>query len=487
MNARAALPAPGRIPRRVRKRGERGAAMITVMLVGVVLSSVVAVSVSNALSDLNRAASQLRRTTALQAAEAGIADYLAKLAEDHAYFAHYVHPAESTRTSGATVLGAGSAWTGGATWTYPASPNAWRSLPTVAGSNNGYEYNVQITPPTVASPSVRIVATGRKKNATREMRRLEVEVRPSSIADYVMLTNQSISYGSAATTRGKIYAGFNNAGVGQSVNHAGNAYASVYAEGAVRNTSLGLSNMAASQLHDGAREYDSTSSPSIRSGLPSPILFSTFVNSIADVRSAAAVAPGLLLDDAATHAWRLTFNADATVTVTRCTRSGTSNLAAVAPTCNTATQTTVPVPSNGAIYVEQSVMVRGVVDGQVTVFSNNDVVVGEDVSYELPGDDVLGLIAQNYLYIAQWATTNLNLSAAIIARSGGYQSWSNDGSHGTYTHNGAVATNLGGAMSMFTTRNYLYDSNLLFLQPPYWPGVGDAYVIVGYRELVPPA
>jgi len=35
----------------------------------------------------------------------------------------------------------------------------------------------------------------------------------------------------------------------------------------------------------------------------------------------------------------------------------------------------------------------------------------------------------------------------------------------------------------FNTRNYNYDANLLFVQPPYWPSLGNAFTILVQRQL----
>jgi hypothetical protein len=37
--------------------------------------------------------------------------------------------------------------------------------------------------------------------------------------------------------------------------------------------------------------------------------------------------------------------------------------------------------------------------------------------------------------------------------------------------------------AIFSRRNYNYDPNLLSVQPPYWPSLGNAFVIVVQREL----
>ena len=50
---------------------------------------------------------------------------------------------------------------------------------------------------------------------------------------------------------------------------------------------------------------------------------------------------------------------------------------------------------------------------------------------------------------------------------------------------GSTATNGGGSMSMFTRRNYNSDTNLLYLQPPWFPTVEDAYTVVLSREVKP--
>jgi type II secretory pathway pseudopilin PulG len=454
---------------RLQQRDNSGMAMIIVTMVGMILMSVIAVSTSNSLNDLNNAARQSRRSSAFQAAEAGLDDYISKLTEDHSYYLHYVHPAESTRVSGATTVAGGSAWSGLATWTYPTHNQTWRSL------SNGFLYNLEITPPTIGSPNITIVVTGKAPN-TNERRRLEAIVRTGSIADFQMVANRDIGFGSTATTTGKIYAGIDEFGVAHNVDHLGNAWASVFAEGDV--TSL-----SGTRLHSPAKMYDKNTSPTIRSAVQSPIIFNTFTESMVDVKTAAGVS-GLLLDDSTVHGWRLQFTAAGTIVVNKCTRVGTYNLAQSAPTC--VAFSTVPVPANGAIYVGQTAIVEGVVDGQVTVVSNADIVIGNNTSYELAGNDVLGLIAKNNVYVAQWSPNTLSINAALIAQTGEWRSWTfSNVKTGTFTHLGAAATNLGGGMSMFTTRVYTYDNNLLFLQPPFFPILEESYTLLDFRELNP--
>ena len=455
------------IAARWRDRQDQGMALILVTLVGSVLMSVVAISASNATKDLDRATSEERRSAAFQAAEAGVDDYISKLTEDHSYHLRFVHPAESTRVSGATTTVGGQSWNGSLTWTYPSHNLTWRVLP------NGYSYNIEVTPPTAGSPNITLVVVG-KAPTTAELRKLEVVVRTGSIADFQMIANADISYGSTATTNGKIYAGIDSSNVAHSIAHAGNAYAGLYAEGSV-------TGMVASRLHSPAQTYGATTNPSIRTAVQSPIVFNNFTDSVIQLKAAAGTG-GVLLDLSTVNAWRLQFTAAGTIVIAKCTKSGGSAVESVLPAC--VTFQTVNVPTNGAVYVEQTAIVEGVIDGQVTVVSNGNVVIGNDITYETSGNDVLGLMARTDVVMAGWSQNSLSIRAAVIAQAGQYRSDSSaQTKSGTFTHNGATATNLGGYMSQFATRIYDYDATLLYLQPPFFPVLEESYTVLAFREL----
>jgi hypothetical protein len=151
------------------------------------------------------------------------------------------------------------------------------------------------------------------------------------------------------------------------------------------------------------------------------------------------------------------------------------------PTCGT--PTTYNVPVNGAVYVGQSAIISGQVNGRVTVVSNNNIIIGNNISYVTSGDDVLGLVANNNVEVAQYVPSTLNWNAATIAENGQFYSYSNDGSHSTMTFTGSTATKNGGSMGLFQTRNYNYDNTLLYLQPPWFPRVGDPYSILLERQV----
>ena len=51
------------------------------------------------------------------------------------------------------------------------------------------------------------------------------------------------------------------------------------------------------------------------------------------------------------------------------------------------------------------------------------------------------------------------------------------------TFTGSTATYGGGSMGLFNSRVYQYDSTLVYLPPPWFPTIQDAYTVVLSREV----
>jgi hypothetical protein len=98
--------------------------------------------------------------------------------------------------------------------------------------------------------------------------------------------------------------------------------------------------------------------------------------------------------------------------------------------------------------------------------------------------------------VAQWVPTVFSWRAATIAQSGTWRSYGFDPQTGTNeadylgnfrltsaTFTGSTATYGGGSMGLFNTRVYQYDSTLIYLPPPWFPTIQDAYTIVLSREV----
>jgi hypothetical protein len=469
-------------------RDESGQTMMLVVF-AIALASTLAVGLTDLVtSEAQSSGLAASSGAAYQAAEAGIDSYASKLLDDHLYFLHYVGDGESTRVSGSLMTSEGSAWTGNITWSYPFGQDNWKVL------GNGYAYNLEITAPSgAATPvqqSIQILSTGCRwdssqnecGSAANDVRRsIQTLLLPSSVANFQMIANKAITYGSAATTNGKIYST-------GTITHSGTASGNIYSE-------IGVSGGV--NLVGGATIYTPSSSPTIRSVLPNPIDFSTFLTSITDIKGAAD-AGGRDLDvllGGSPSAYKVVFNSDGTFSAAACAKVGSSDVSEIAPTCGAAQ--TFTVPSNGAIYANETVIIGGTgsaastVNGRVTVTSNNNIVIGNNISYQAGTNSVLGLVALNNMIVAYWGPNNLSWTAATIATTG---QWTDTcgmfsyqcGTHGSMVFTGSTATNNGGSMSMFSSREYDYDPNLLWLLPPWFPTVDKPYTVLMQREITPP-
>jgi hypothetical protein len=458
-----------RLARRLPDRADdTGGAIILVLVLGTLLLSFASIIVQRTGNEARQSSQAAEYSAALHAAEAGVNDYIAKVTEDHLYYGHLVHPAEDqrTRTIGG-VVAPGQTWPGDPTWTYaPADRRqTWR---TVGSAGSDYEYNLAVSPPGGTTAAITVTATGRKRSNPKLTRSIEVQFQGTSVADFQMLSNASVSYGAVASTNGKVYSLAD-------VDHDGTANAGVYAEGDI--TGSGTFN---------DQRCDGNGTPGgcfIRDAIKTPVSFSSFAGSLTEVQRASQSVSGggiYLPTTSGVDAWRLTLNAGGTIGIEKCTGS---NVASTTPTCTA--YLTRNVPSIGAVYATQAVIVRGTLKGRVTIVSNDNIVIADNISYTNGQQDVLGLIAERNIYIAQYVPNTITWRAAVIARTGAYKLWDCNGStkNGTYTHVGAVATYGGGCMSAFTTRVYTYDDNLKFLQPPFFPVLEEAYRILRFREV----
>ena len=453
-------------------RQEDGIALVLVVLLVALLAGLSATLISQVTSESGRSATAVSRQAAFEAAEAGVDDYISKLIDDHLFYVHYVAKGESTRQppSGSSVTTSPNtgpsvvpnAWPYALTWTYPSGKDQWRQL------TNGYEYNLQITPPSAGSNSVGIVATGRPIGSTKisDRRVVQVFARPSSLTDFYRVVDGDVAWGSGASTYGKIYANGN-------VTHDGTAYANIYATGSISGSV---------SMQNGSQKYTPSTTPNLASQIKNPIVFSSFLTSLSDI-SRAAQQSGVYLNSAGITAWKLVFSNAGTFTAQSCT---SANVATNVPTCGSAT--TYNVPSNGAVYSPQDIIVSGNVVGRVTVASNGNIIVGGNIAPVTSGTDVLGLDAYNDVIVAGYVPSpTFSWTAAVLAQTGTWESDPSSPSHGSSSvmnFTGMAATSDGGSFSgMFNTRNYMYDSTLLYLSPPWFPVLDSLYEINLFREL----
>jgi Tfp pilus assembly protein PilX len=454
-------------------RDESGIALVYVLLVMMVMSSIAFVTLVSIEHEQKSSYTQTQRQTAYQAAEAGIDDYMAKLKDDPQYYLHWIHPAESVRRSsgGVTVPvaydGSGNpiqqAWAYTNVWTYPSGKSFVRkaSSSTVP---SGYEYNIQVTPPTLADPTLKIVSTGRKAGDTntKDYRVVQQVLTPNSITRFYRIVNGNIGFGSTTTTQGMVWSNGN-------ITHDGIAQANLYATGSITGSVT---------MQNGATKNASQSPP---------INFSSFLASLTDISRAASVnSPSTYFDDPTRDAWKLVFNTNGTYTAQACDKNSGNAVAKVLPTTNCTSVQTYTVPTNGAIYTPQDVIVSGTVTGRVTVASSSNIILGGALNPTTPGTDVIGLDAQVDLIIAAYTPSTLSWNASVLAQTGTWHTYeSGTNSHSSMTFAGSSTTDDGGDMTMFASRTYGYDNNLVFLQPPWFPSLVKPWTTTLFRELPP--
>ena len=477
---------------------ERGSALITTIALTGILALLVLVSLSLARSSTSQTANEARADIATQAADAGVNRYISRLVEDPRYYDHWVDMAEDPRVApNGAVYPPGSAWTPGVTWTYQAGPpKTWTPLQDARYGTASY--SLRIAPPVSNSDLVTVQSTAQagRGRAMPLTRSIQSQIRPSSIADFQMVSNATIRYGSTATTTGKLYSA-------QGIIHQGVAKAPAYAQRYVcsnGNASCSSSSRPGAVYQAGA--YDSTTRPAFRDKFPTPIDFNQFTQTRLDIKDAAKTSL-TYFNNSGANAWEVQFLADGRVRIWRVTNTSDPGLQVGTLEC----WQTINVPANGAMYFEQPVIVSdgstkrdtcnpssvgprvSTVKGNVTIATSSNVYVGGNIAYASTGDNVLGLIAADEVIIAKYTPRDLVWRAASLAQSGKWRTYQdqNDNAHDSMLYIGSQTTADGGYASMFDEREYRYDDTLQRLRPKFYPILEGSWETFYWREVLPPS
>jgi hypothetical protein len=199
------------------------------------------------------------------------------------------------------------------------------------------------------------------------------------------------------------------------------------------------------------------------------------------------------------------------------------------------------LPSNGVIYVQNvpaansdpnhsscsgsacygDVNISGTLKGQLTIASEDDIVITGNVKYSSypGGSDVLGLVADNDVAVAHASGANiaddLTIDAAIMSLNHSFyvQNWSTGGNNAcsgahpcavagahSLNINGVITQKFRGPVGTFNgstspptltsgyNKNYAYDTRLKYLSPPYFLSpTQSAWIRISYAELQPTA
>jgi len=180
------------------------------------------------------------------------------------------------------------------------------------------------------------------------------------------------------------------------------------------------------------------------------------------------------------------------------------------------------LPSNGAIYVDGmlrnkwdadggNIFVEGTLSGELTIGASNDIYITDNLLYANSTNDILGLIAQKNIYINHFANPNyqgdvshdnIEINAVLFALEESiefedywYPSyvWPNNYPmpKDTLTINGALIQSIRGPIGQFSgstrirgySKDYHYDSRLLYKEPPHFlEPTNTGYEITKWEE-----
>ena len=152
-----------------------------------------------------------------------------------------------------------------------------------------------------------------------------------------------------------------------------------------------------------------------------------------------------------------------------------------------------------------TVYVKGTYNSSLTIAAANDIIVNDDITTNLSGTAVLGLVANNFIRVQHGVTTrtgasqgscgtaanvsstthaNLRIDAAVLALNHSFivDNYDCGAPLGNLTVNGAIAqlfrgtvgTSSGGTNVTGYLKNYTYDDRLAVQQPPFLFDLGSS-------------
>lgn len=166
-------------------------------------------------------------------------------------------------------------------------------------------------------------------------------------------------------------------------------------------------------------------------------------------------------------------------------------------------------PSNGVIFVEDNIWVSGKINNRKLLIASarfpenpawmTNITINDDLLYtNYDGKDAIGLIAQKNINVGLKSKDILKIDAALIAQNGrvGRYYYSSGcgpeykrekitvyGSIGTRLRYGFSWVSGGTWVSGYKLRDIIYDGNLLYFPPPYFPLASEFYEIIKWFEV----
>ncbi len=447
------------------KNDERGNILLFVVVFGSLAFSIVTMGIAGyAVSENTASRHKENREQALQIAEAGV-DY---------YRWHLAH-AQTDYQDGTNATG---------TYTH--------AYTNKDGETIGY-FSLGITPPANGSTVVTISSTGWVLNQPNSRRTIKARIGFPALTDYAFLTNSDVWIGDAQITHGKFHAngGIRFDGIGDApITSAMATYTCKSFNGCGNLTKPGV-------WGDGT--------PTTYWNFPVPAEdFSAVTAKLAEIKTGAQ-SGGVYLSSSGKEGWRLQFSANGTFTAykvntTDCYKAkdvGDNNFfwpCVDIKTLGSGTQYT--IPSNGFVFVDDTVWVDGTVKGRVTVGTKTgeSIIINGNIVYAAKdGTNVLGLVAEQNILVPYNSPEDLEINGALLAQNGAAKRYYYPGDtkdsitiYGSVISNGiwtwSWVSGGGSITSGFEHTNAIYDTNLTYNPPGGFP-VGSEYNLISWEEV----
>ncbi len=153
------------------------------------------------------------------------------------------------------------------------------------------------------------------------------------------------------------------------------------------------------------------------------------------------------------------------------------------------TVTLTNIAPTGVIYSTANVRVKGTFNGQLTIYTENnlriddDIVYADDPNVNPNSDDILGLVSANDVIISDNPANNndVSIQSAIMAVNGSFtaENYSGRPVSGVIRLTGSVVQNSRGPVGTFNkwsgsithgfNKRYKYDERLAYMSSPYYP------------------
>jgi hypothetical protein len=370
-------------------------------------------------------------------------------------------------------------------------------------------YSINVIPPTSNSTIVVVEATGWTYKTPDLKRTVKVRFRQPSWSEFSVLSDSDVRFGSGTHVYGPIHSngGIRFDAIAHNVisssvasysdpDHGGGDEFGVHTHSGSTDPLPPAAVPNRSDVFMAGREFPTTTRD-----------FNSVLSDIADMKSEAGCANvgtycgtsvivsanGIYFNNTS-YGRHIVLQTNGNMTVRRVTNyNSTSN-----EITSESSASTYAIPDDGVIFVEDNVWVEGTIDGKkITIVAadlaggeDRDIFIKRDVRYtNNDGSDIIGLVAQRDVEVTRDSEDNLQIDGALLAQSGrvGRDQFTSAYDKDTITVNGSIVTKqrYGFAYTNgtgYTNRNLIFDNNLLYYPPPYFP-TGTDYAIDSWEEL----